>query len=77
MEQYETRTHQHGPPRSGRPGTDTGTRLPRPAEAVADDPDDAFLSAMRASGFASVPASGTARAAGGAQVSGGASAAVH
>lgn len=57
MEQHEARTHQHSPPRSGRSGTDTGTRLPRPAEALAPDPDDAFLSAMRASGFSSVPAS--------------------
>ncbi|MFI1199289.1 DUF6542 domain-containing protein [Streptomyces sp. NPDC020883] len=56
VEQPQARTSPHGRPRSG--GPDTDTRLPRPAEAVAPDPDDAFLSAMRASGYASVP-SGT------------------
>lgn len=55
MEQHEARTPQHGPPWSGRPAADQDARLPRPAEAVAPDPDDDFLSAMRASGFASVP----------------------
>ncbi|WP_018536418.1 DUF6542 domain-containing protein [Streptomyces sp. MspMP-M5] len=56
VEQPQARTSPHGRPRSG--GPDTDTRLPRPAEAMAADPDDAFLSAMRASGYASVP-SGT------------------
>ncbi len=56
VEHPQARTSRHGRPRSG--GPDTDTRLPRPAEAVAPDPDDAFLSAMRASGYASVP-SGT------------------
>ncbi|WUJ98540.1 hypothetical protein OHT02_25860 [Streptomyces platensis] len=60
MEQHEARTPQHSPPRSGRPPAGQDARLPRPAEAVTPDPDDAFLSAMRASGFASVPVSATA-----------------
>ncbi|WP_435798192.1 DUF6542 domain-containing protein [Streptomyces decoyicus] len=60
MEQHEARTPQHSPPRSARPPAGQDARLPRPAEAVAPDPDDDFLTAMRASGFASVPASAPA-----------------
>ncbi|MCZ0993585.1 hypothetical protein O1L44_11340 [Streptomyces noursei] len=37
-------------------GPGAGRPAPTPAEAVGPDPDDAFLSAMRASGYASVPA---------------------
>lgn len=60
MEQHEARTPQHSPPRSARPPAGQDARLPRPAEAAAPDPDDDFLTAMRASGFASVPASAPA-----------------
>ncbi|ANZ16510.1 hypothetical protein SNOUR_16055 [Streptomyces noursei ATCC 11455] len=60
MEQYteerEARTAPCGRPHDGGPDPGRDARLPRPAEAVGPDPDDAFLSAMRASGYASVPA---------------------
>lgn len=56
MEEPEARTPQPGRPYGGGPDAGQDARLPRPAEAVAPDPDDAFLSAMRASGYASVPA---------------------
>lgn len=56
MEEHEARTSPHGRPHGGGPDAGQDARLPRPAEAVAPEPDDAFLSAMRASGYASVPA---------------------
>ncbi len=56
MEHPQARMSPPGRPLSGGPEAGQDARLPRPAEAVAPDPDDAFLSAMRASGYASVPA---------------------